>query len=124
MSTQRIIILKQVVAAWEEASQRLGIKITSPFILRIGKKSVGCIAFLPQFGGSNGMVIGATLPPNFDIDPTLIKCAQASGLFCSFINPEAYATFNEDRFKETLSDWQYFGPGNERPAWLYEAKQK
>lgn len=118
MTVHEKILLRQVIAAWGEASRRLGIKIASPFVLRAGEISVDCIAFLPQFGSLNGMVIGACLPPEFDTDPALIRCAQMSGLYYSFINPERYAVFDEERFKEALSDWQFYGASDERPIWL------
>ena len=64
------------------------------------------------------MVVGTATPPNFDTDPELVECAKASKMFCSFLNPERYSTFDAEVFKEALRDWGYFGAPDSRPNWV------
>lgn len=110
----------QVAHAWRIASSHLGIKIVSPYTIELDRKSADCIAFLPDFGSSQGMVIGITLKPDFRTDPVLIECAKGRELFYSFINAETYAKYEDTRFKDTLADWGFFGPIEKRPTWILE----
>jgi hypothetical protein len=66
------------------------------------------------------MVVGTGTPPNFDTDRVLVECAKASGMFCAFLNPDRYSTFDAEVFKEALQDWGYFGSAGARPNWLPE----
>lgn len=111
-----------MVQAWHTASKLLGIEVVAPFTLRTEKKSADCIAFLPDFGSPRGMVIGMHIPLTSDMDDeTLAICAEKREMFCSYLNPEVYATYDEEKFKETLIDWGFFGPPGHRPAWLQKS---
>jgi hypothetical protein len=108
----------QMVQAWHTASKLLGIEVVAPFTLRTEKKSADCIAFLPDFGRPQGMVIGMDTPLASAMENPLTECAKERGMFCSFLNPEMYATYNEEKFKEALIDWGFYGPSGNHPAWL------
>jgi hypothetical protein len=112
------VTLEQAVTAWVTASKDLGFRITAPYTFKCGKESVQCLAFLPHFGGPNGMIIGTSAPPRFETDKRLIEYAQAKKMFCSFINLDAYRTYKENVFKEALADWGYFGPLKENPLFV------
>jgi hypothetical protein len=64
------------------------------------------------------MVIGAILPPRFQADAELIECAKEVGFFYSFLNTASHAPYDENRIKEALRDWRYYGPDEKRPAWI------
>jgi hypothetical protein len=57
-------------------------------------------------------------------DRRIHKLAQQKGLFCSSVDPRAWADFEEAAFREALEDWGYFGPPAERPAWLPEVQRE
>jgi hypothetical protein len=116
-STQ-LRLVTQTIEALITASRKLGIKVAAPYTLRHAGKSTQCLAFLPDFGSPNGMVVGATMPPEFQTDTTLIECARAKGMSFSFLNLERYNNFDEQRYKEALLDWGFFGPPGERPQWI------
>lgn len=125
MGTVNQTILNRASSAWEEACRKLGIKIVAPFTLKVGTQSVDCLAFLPDFGSPNGMVIGAILGPKFETDACLTELAKRKGLFYSFINPSPFAntSVEEAVFKEALIDWGFFGPEKKRPSWLARSER-
>lgn len=110
-------ILDQASRSWIEASKRLGIEVTAPYVVKVGGDSVQCLAFLPHFGKQNGMFVAPMLPPKFETDSRLVEFAKSKELFYSFVNPLGWTTFDENGFKEVLEDWGYFGPVNKCPTW-------
>jgi len=88
--------------------------------LEIKGDKVTCIAFLPDFGGQNGMVICAMDLPRVGTDQRLESLAKMQGLFCSFVNAPAFARVPVDDkvFKEALEDWGYYGPQDKCPTWF------
>lgn len=116
--TERAGVVLSAVEAWKEDSRQLGIRVIAPFAISAGDITAACIAFLPDFGGRHGMVIGAAGPPDFKTEPALVECAKSLGMFYSFLNPERYSTFDAAVFKEALIDWGYFGSTESRPVWF------
>jgi hypothetical protein len=106
----------QVAQAWHEAGTRLGISVTAPFVFEEG--ATQAIAYLPHFGSPKGMIIGLVDAPDYEPDRVLADAAAQAGVYCSFISAEIYGRYDAERFKETLSDWGYFGKDTERPKWL------
>ena len=122
MSQRKKTLRNQVVEAWNDASRSLGFRVVAPFALQVGRRSAACIALLPDFGGSHGMVVGGIVSPDFATDGILIDCAREAGMYCSFINLEHYASFDPTVFKETLADWGFFGTSERRPVWLSDVR--
>jgi hypothetical protein len=114
----RLRLVPFAVDAWKDASRHLGIRVVAPFALSAGHVTAACIAFLPDFGGQNGMVVGALEPSELEPDPALVECARTLGMFYSFLNLEKYSTFDPEVFKDALADWGYFGAAESRPTWL------
>lgn len=114
----RAQVVHSTVEAWKQASDELGIRAVAPFTISHGQITVACVAFLPDFGGTHGMVIGSTEPPDFKTDPALIEGAKALGMFYAFLNPEAYSHFDTQVFQRALVDWGYFGSPESRPVWF------
>lgn len=118
MNTYDSTDLDRVIRAWLEASAKLGIKVIAPYTLSDGNQSLRCLAYLPDFGSPNGMVVAPLTSPALLSDRHLHELAQKKGLFCSSIDPLGWAQYDETAFKDALVDWGFFGPDNERPAWL------
>ena len=116
--TANPMLVPAAVEAWKKASDHLGIQVIAPFALSAGHVTAACVAFLPDFGGEHGMVVGAVSPPEFETDPAIVECARALGLFYSFLSLDRYSSFDPGLFKEALADWGYFGAAESRPAWL------
>jgi hypothetical protein len=100
-------IESRMAAAWREAADRLGIRVTAPYEVA----SVSYAAFLPDFGGDHGAVVARLLSSKGSI-----AAADVAGLYLSRVSDE-YAAFDADLFKATLDDWGWFGPAEDRPAW-------
>ena len=113
-------VLDRASQAWQEACRNLQVNAVAPFFLGTGRESVSCLAFLPDFGGANGMVIAAMDLPEIKPDDKLKSLAEDKGIFCSFVNASAFAnrTVSEKVFKEALEDWGYYGPRADRPVWF------
>ena len=97
----------EVIAAWTLAGERLGVRVVAPFEFKVGPASYNCIAYLPDFGGSKGMLLQATFPPVFATDQGLASAAQNEGYFISFINPNSYSRLDFHEFQEALKDWGF-----------------
>jgi hypothetical protein len=104
--------------ACKTAATDLGITVVSPYTLSVGSRSKLCVAFLPDFGSCNGMVLGMIMPPSFPTDPELVGLAEVAGLFCSFLNWEVYSDYDQMTYKELLIDAGFFGSEVTRPKWL------
>ena len=109
--------IPDTVRAWNIAASRLGIIIHTPYILECDHYSIECLAYLPHFGSPNGMVIGWINPPRYERDRRLIECARNHLLYCSFIVPHVYSRYEDQKFREALMDWGYYGPKDQRPPW-------
>jgi hypothetical protein len=106
--------------SWRKVCDRFNVRIVAPYMLEVEGDSAMCIAFLSDFGGPNGMVIGAMDLPQVGTDQHLGNLAKRKGLYCSFVNASAFARGGVDEkvFKEALEDWGYYGPQDKCPAWF------
>ncbi|MEO0553899.1 MAG: hypothetical protein AAF149_11895 [Bacteroidota bacterium] len=90
---------------WQLASKRLNFKLVSPYNVNSDGYEMEFFAFLPEYGSSNGMVLGLTSAPEFNTDSELIKWAKESECSYSFLNVDDYSAYNEAIFLEALQDW-------------------
>jgi hypothetical protein len=113
---------KKLSSAWLAAASALSVRVEAPYVLTSAEGTeVPCIAHLPDFGNAKGMVIGLFFRHNHEDEEAALKLAAKSrGLFCSFINPEVYENYNEEIYKEALTDWAFFGDEALRPGWMRE----
>jgi hypothetical protein len=111
--------LNRASRTWRDACRKLGVEVVAPFTVAEEGTSVACLAFLPDFGGPNGMVIGGMNLPEIVPDDTLQRLTKRKGLWLSFVNVSAFAgrEVAEAVFKEALNDWGYFGPLENCPDW-------
>jgi len=97
----------ELVAAWQLAASALGVRLVSPYLLRIENgDAIWVEGFLPDFGGKRGMIFRG-----------ISRDAPRTDLYVSLIS-DAYRGFDRARFIEAMSDWGWYGSADERPAWL------
>ena len=102
----------KVVAAWKEAAANLGIRFTSPFVIRTAEgRNHKHLGLVHQFGRRIGTVIGVLHEPSEETPHGV-----SDDYFFSILSP-AYGRYEQQLFIDTLDDWQFFGPEAERPSW-------
>src|ERR1700730_8601522 len=97
---------ERVYGAWRIAADALSITVNAPYLLNaLDGTQVLFAAYLPDFGSPRGMVIGLLGRPTYMRDKALLSAAKSRGLYNSFINAEIFARYDEEVFKEALTDW-------------------
>jgi hypothetical protein len=110
---------KRLADIWRTAGSILSVRIEAPYTLQgADGTEAHCVAFLPDFGSPNGAVIGCLGDSSHKSDAKLKRAAESRKIFYSFVNFDVYRGYQEDRFKETLIDWGFFGEEAHRPDWL------
>ena len=100
----------QISAAWLEAATDLGIRVVAPFSLATDAgDSVPYEAYLPDFGGSKGMVVGFLDRDDGDL--------RKQGGYGSSDLSDAYRRYDRKLFIDTLNDWQWTGEKDGAPSW-------
>jgi hypothetical protein len=91
----------------------LGVRAECPYIVtnNVGAE-VEFVAYLPDFGSPNGMVIDLYGPESVGIAPQK-ELALKLGFYLSIVNPEAWADDIEGAI-EALNDWGYYNERRER----------
>ena len=71
--TMRTEDLRSVLSnTWRTAAKSLSLRIEAPYMLKSADWiEIPCVAYLPDFGNSNGMVIGFICRPNHKLDTRL-----------------------------------------------------
>lgn len=93
---------------WNRASLKLFFKLITPYFADIDGDSYEIFAFLPEYGSINGAIICLTSAPLFETDNVIIRWAKRVEVFYSFVNVEDFQIYNEDYFREMLTDWVKF----------------
>ena len=103
-----------ITAAFSEAGERLGFAFEPAFLLTLRSgKAINTLGLVHEFGSKAGTLVFSESSAPSREEQTEIK---AMGYYFSLLFP-SYATYDEALFKETLDDWQYFGPVSNRPIW-------
>jgi hypothetical protein len=99
----------------------LGVRVEVPYSLAHGSNRFDNLMFVPDFGSRAGMV-GWFRDLEADrsdaasaLEAAFFRAAKARGLCCSMLNSRS--SLDQQEVKDTLDDWQYFGPVERRPAW-------
>lgn len=100
--------------AWLEAAADLGIRVQHPFTFtnRSGVTATTQGVYLPDFGSRAGTLLVCRFDPE-----ELDRLADDTDFFCSGLNPLSYEPYRRDLYVETLNDWGWFGPPDDRPGW-------
>lgn len=108
-------------SVWLKAEERLGIRVITPYIIPNEPRNIHCIAYLPEFGGPNGIVISVLRLPDLAVDRELAEAAVKRGLHYSFFHPNSMLEYDESFIKEALLDWGFYGPASSKPRWMESA---
>jgi len=102
----------KVIAAWKDASSDLGFKFTSPYVVTLPNGSrCEYPGLVHQYGSRHGTLIAVLHEPSNNLPRP-----ERNDYFWSSLGP-GYAAYERQKFIDTLDDWQFFGPENERPFW-------
>lgn len=97
--------------AWREAADDLGIRVIAPFdISAESGEKVTYEAFIADFGGPSGTVVGVL------DDPFPDPLREAHGYYTSNLGL-SYQLYRREFFIDTLNDWKWFGDEQLRPDW-------
>jgi hypothetical protein len=109
----------RLARAWSLAAEDLGIEFTSPFQF-IGRdgQSHTCSGLVKYFGTVKGTLIVSRDDPEMEL---LDEMAEGLGFHLTALSPFHYERYDRTAFVEALKDWGWFGPIEERPAWLGES---
>ncbi len=96
--------------AWRNAAKDLGIRVVAPFaMLAAGNESITYEAYVLDFGGPKGTVVGV-------LEDKLHDCRAAQGYYYSNLSA-SYRLYVRQHFINTLNDWGWYGPAELRPFW-------
>lgn len=104
--------INAAIGAWQTAARELSIEVIAPFTFHGEHGEHQCVAWIPHFYPKGVLV--APLDSN---NKALKKDAEVAGYACSFINAEVYRRFDRGLFIDTLKDWGFYGPEDQRPVW-------
>ena len=111
-------IIEKASKTWLAGAKKLSIRVTAPFAISVASERIQCIAFVHDFGGPNGTLVGVMHPHTYETDSRLKEYAKRNGIFYSFVNPSGWTEYNEAAFKDALEDWGYYGSPDKCPAWF------
>ena len=102
-----------VVHAWLEAAQDLGVNVTAPFTLttRLGTTET-FEALIHDFGSPKGTITGRVI--GHRADP--VESRSEGGYYASNV-ADSCRRYNRPLFAATLDDWKWFGKDEDRPSW-------
>jgi hypothetical protein len=102
-------------AAWLAAAADLGLDVVAPYrVVDSENRAINGSALVRQFGSSAGALV-------LDLASTTqteTAAATRLGFFVAQVSAEAYASYDRDLFVDTLNDWGWFGPEQDRPTWF------
>ena len=100
----------QIVEAWIKAGNELGIRVIAPFELTSESGDGRWFeAFIPDFGGPNGTIVGNRTDELGDV-------REQHGYYASNLY-SSYQKFDRQFFIDTLNDWRWFGELGKEPHW-------
>lgn len=116
MSSPRLVVL------WKRAAQMLGFEIEAPYRLTLPSgHSIDAVVLVRGFGSRIGMLVindYRTIQPHRDE-------IAALGYGYSVMGEPSDALINDPTgMLDVLRDWDWFGPDEERPAWLDDPPQE
>jgi hypothetical protein len=103
---------EKLINAWKTASRELEIEIISPYEMNTENGKVRYPEFVKNFGGKKGTIIARH---SYFMDYPMPKHKD---YFFSAVNEDVYSHFDRKLFIETLIDWGYFGPDENKPIWF------
>jgi hypothetical protein len=101
---------ENLVAAWLQASEDLGIAVTAPYgFATRGSGLLLCEAFIPDFGSPGG-AFAISPRTRREVRPVLREAKR-------WYSEMGYTRYERGLFVEMLNDWGWFGPAHLQPSW-------
>ncbi|HET9690017.1 MAG TPA: hypothetical protein VFP61_02615 [Acidimicrobiales bacterium] len=101
--------------AWLQAAAQLRIRVTVPYVIPSNLGPARFAAYLPDFGGSKGMVVGPIRQDSDQGDTGRLAAGEAGFYFSQLA--DQYRSFDRELFIDTLNDWGWFGRDDAKPDW-------
>ncbi|MFM9994601.1 MAG: hypothetical protein ACKVU4_02245 [Phycisphaerales bacterium] len=99
---------------FRRVAERLGVRVITPYALDIPGIDASAVMFIPDFGSERGAIAwvgNVSAVPN-----GLSRAVRADDMFLSLMNMDS-GPCDDQYVKDTLDDWQFFGPTHLRPGW-------
>jgi hypothetical protein len=110
-------LFDEAVKVWRTAGVDLAIQLEAPVVIpSANSESQTALAYLPDFGSSNGVIVDGGHAPAFKGNRIVKDYASERNCFYSIVNLELYKVYDREHFIEMLLDWGYFG--QKKPSWL------
>jgi hypothetical protein len=104
----------QIIQSFIEASSKLGFAFSPKCELKLNSgKLIQAMGLVHEFGSVIGTLI---LNDSHNLTLTEQDELRAKGYFMAQLYA-SYAQYEEELFKNTLNDWQYFGLPTSQPHW-------
>ena len=104
------------VDSWARAAKDLGVDISGPMRITIGKVELNPDMLVRYFGATNGTFVFEKWP-----GISVLEELKRNGYTCSsFLGPKENNHASRDDLIDILSDWGWCGPENQKPSWLLE----
>lgn len=68
--------------------------------------------FVPDFGLPTGTLLTCRFDPD-EID----ELADDTECYRSWLNPKSYEPYRRKMYIDTLNDWGWYGPAENKPSW-------
>ena len=104
---------QQICSAWRQASADLGVQFSAPFVATTTDGlSHTYLGLVHHFGRTRRTLISTSNNecPKLPMDST--------SEYCLSLLTESYAVYERELFVETLNDWGWCGPADQRPPWF------
>ncbi len=104
---------ERVCSAWRQACADLGVQFSAPFVATATDGlSHAYLGLVHNFGGTRGTLICMT-----DGECPKLPMDSTTGYYLSLLG-ESYAVYERQLFVDTLNDWGWCGPADQRPPWF------
>jgi hypothetical protein len=103
----------EIANAFLCAAKDLGITVRAP--ARVGNQDVPAI--VEQFGNESGMAVVVWRC----VTDAQLDAIRRAGYSVSQVNPDSYRAYERTMFVDTLNDWGWHGPEEDRPEWCDDA---
>ena len=99
---------KLLSSSWNRASEEIGFSMETPFYFCLDGEEKKAFAYLKEYGSENGMVLGLTKSPEYDLDQAIIEWANENNCYYSFLNIDSANSYTTNGILDCLLDWGKF----------------
>jgi hypothetical protein len=124
MNNEELSVKGEAAILWAAVLCELGVRVISPYRVRIKRTSLVFLGYLPDFGSPNGTVTSLLYHPN---SPARTAYAKQHGMFYSelhLVNDICGISGLRTEVIDALYDWGYYGPKKFCPKWFREGQRR